>query len=203
MDKGFPATWFDVEIAAREFAKSNNLQFRASNGWRQRFQSRYPEVVCKLSEGIERTRVGGLNEDLAQKYFNMVEETIKEIEAHNGFALRPELIMNLDETGFDLVNGLKGLRVGVITKKRSRFVHQSSADRTHQSAAACIRAEGFRYKTMYTTKFGGPIENFSSPEGCEIIFTEKGYFDDEAFLKYVKFLLAQIPDDGLARLSHS
>jgi hypothetical protein len=80
-------------------------------------------------------------------YFKMVEETIREIEAFNGCTLTPDLVMNLDETGFDLVNGLKGLRVGIVTRKTKRFVHQASADRTHHSAAVCIQADGFRYKT--------------------------------------------------------
>ena len=200
LDKGFPAGWMDVEVAALEFANQKKIKFCASHGWREGFKSRHPEIICKLSEGLERTRVGGLNQELAAKYFKLVEETIRGIEAFNGCALTPDLVMNLDETGFDLVNGLKGLRVGIVTRKNSRFVHQASSDRTHHSAAVCIQAGGFRYKTMFTTKHSGSPGNFSCPVGCKIIFTEKGYFDDQAFLKYVKFLLEQIPDDGKARL---
>jgi hypothetical protein len=53
---------------------------------------------------------------------------------------------------------------------------------------------------MLTTKSAGSRADFLIPEGCELIFTEKGYFDEEAFVKYVIFLLKQIPDDSKARI---
>jgi hypothetical protein len=58
----------------------------------------------------------------------------------------------------------------------------------------------FGTRLMFTTKHSGSPGSFSCPEGCELIFTDKGYFDDKAFLKYVEFLLGQIPNDGKARL---
>ena len=39
---------------------------------------------CFWLKPHDRTRVGGLNEDEVKKYFHIIEETIKNIEAHNG-----------------------------------------------------------------------------------------------------------------------
>ena len=108
--------------------------------------------------------------------------------------------MNLDETGFDLVNGLKGLKVGIVTQKYRRLYHQTSADRTHHSAAVCVRGDGFLYKVMYATKSGGKKEDYLLPDGAALVLNDKGYFDDAAFKEFVLFLLLQIPDDGKARL---
>ena len=108
--------------------------------------------------------------------------------------------MNLDETGFDLVNGLKGLKVGIVTQKYRRVYHQTSANRTHHSAAVCVRGDGFLYKVMYATKSRGKKEDYLLPDGATLVLNDKGYFDDAAFKEFVLFLLDQIPDDGKARL---
>ena len=34
------------------------------------------------------------------------------------------------------------------------------------------------------------------PDGTTYVMTEKGYFGDAAFEKYIKFLVSQIPKDG-------
>ena len=193
MDKGFPAGWLDVEVAAIQFAEvrfegandnipsstnyicrgslficafqlshhthtpkkceplslcKGKVQFRASHGWRDGFKRCHPEVCSRIAHGLERTRVGGLNEDNVSKYFKILEEEISEIEKLNGckitgepkiarsyyyfmcagysmafffFYCPADLILNIDGTGLDLVNGLKGLRVGIMTKKNRRF----------------------------------------------------------------------------------
>ena len=38
------------------------------------------------------------------------------------------------------------------------------------------------------------------PEGTDYIMTKKGYFDDDGFFEYIKFLAEQFPKDGKWRL---
>jgi hypothetical protein len=53
------------------FPPSGQPPFKASNGWRQNFLKRNPSVLSKMAQGLERTRVGGLNVELATMYFNL------------------------------------------------------------------------------------------------------------------------------------
>ena len=95
--------------------------------------------------------------------------------------------MNLDETGFDLVNGLKGLKVDIVTQKYTRLNHQTSADRIHHSAAVCARGDGFLHKVMYAKKSGVKKEDYLLPDGAALVLNEKGYFDDAVFKELVLF----------------
>ena len=178
--------------------------FNASNGWRKRFQQRHPEVCTKVVENLHRTRVGGLNVDNVQEYFQTVKEYIRKVEEANGHPIRPDEILNIDETGFDLSNCSKTQRVIIKSFKYRRHrkaQHQGSADRTHFSAAICIDASGRRYPTHYCTV--GDIKPFLM-EGTECVPTPSGYYTDEAFEMYIDFLLDEakggVPNDGRWRI---
>ena len=53
-------------------------------------------------EGIERLRVGGMNQDSVAKYFQLLHETFQKLESHNGKPVSGRHILNLDETGYIL-----------------------------------------------------------------------------------------------------
>ena len=64
------------------------------------------------------------------------------------------------------------------------FLTHSSSDISN----ACIICYRFEH-----------LPNVSDPF-VEYVMTEKGYFDDEAFLAYIKFMVKHIPKDGRWRL---
>ena len=201
--RGFPLTWWSVKQIARDIAKANGIDgFMASNGWCKRLKIRYPILGSRVAQGFERTRVGALNPEQTQKYMELVREAISTVEALNGgLQFTPDLLLNLDETGFDPVNN-QDLEVICLKTRRGATYSITSSDRTHCSAAVCITAAGARFATMYALKGARRLyRNLPNcPEGTAYVMTEKGYFGDEAFDKYIKFLVAQIPKDGKWRL---
>ena len=201
--RGFPLTWWSVKQIARDIAKANNIDgFMASNGWCKRLKARYPILGSRVAQGFERTRVGALNPEQTQKYMELVREAINKVEELNGgVKFTPDLLLNLDETGFDPVNN-QDIEVICLKTRRGATYTVTSSDRTHCSAAVCITAAGARFATMYALKGTRRLyRNLPNcPEGTAYVMTEKGYFGDEAFEKYIKFLVAQIPKDGRWRL---
>ena len=71
-------------------------------------------------QNLHRTRVGGLNMDSVRKYFEELRKAVEYVEAMNGHKLLPGEILNLDETGFDLSNCTKTMRVIIKTTKYKR-----------------------------------------------------------------------------------
>ena len=117
-DRGYPPEWGDVHAAALSIAKwQGNDNFNASNGWRARFIKRHPEVCTRVVENLHRTRVGGMNSDNVKEYFQILEQYVEKVEKANGHKLRGDEILNIDETGFDLSNYSKTLRVVIKTTK--------------------------------------------------------------------------------------
>lgn len=211
--RGWPPEWLDVHAAAISLASAQgNTDFRASRGWREKFKHRHPELSTKITENLQRSRVGGFNSDVVQRYFKVLEDAILEVETLNGHELQPDEILNIDETGFDLANCSRTMRVVVkaekligkrwCTSNRSKKAqHQGSSDRSHFSAAICVDGSGHKYPTHYCTS--GNI-NPLLMEGTECVATANGYYTDEAFEKYIDFLLDEskggIPDDGRWRV---
>ena len=178
-DRGYPPEWGDVHAAALSIAKwQGNDNFNASNGWRARFIKRHPEVCTRVVENLHRTRVGGMNSDNVKEYFQILEQYVEKVEKANGHKLRGDEILNIDETGFDLSNCSKTLRVVIKTtkyKRHRRPQHQGSADRTHFSAAICIDASGHRYPTHYCSV--GEINPYLMP-GTECVSSANGYYTE-------------------------
>ena len=192
-----------MKSIARDIAKSHYIHnFVASNGWVKRLKERHPELGTRVAKGFERTRVGALNPQQTQKYMELVRDAMAKVEELNGgVQFTPELLLNLDETGFDPVNN-QDVEVVCIKTRKSASHTITSSDRTHSSAAVCISASGFRFKTMYAMKGTKRMYNKlpCCPDGTTYVMTEKGYFGDAAFEKYIKFLVSQIPKDGRWRL---
>ena len=202
-EKGFPLSWQKVSTIATDIARRFELEgFCASRKWRKSFRRRHPELATRVAESLERTRVGAMNEELVQKYFDLLNKVKKELAELNGTEdLGNDLIYNLDESGVDQLSAMKDKVVVLKMKKTPTYIH-SSSDRTHLSAAVCIAANGWRANTMYALKGKKRIQEKLAlcPEGVDYIMTNKGYFDDEGFKQYIQFLVAQVPDDGKWRL---
>ena len=204
-EEGWPLSWRRIRIIARDIARKNGiLDFSASNRWKKGFKKRHPELSTRLAENLERTRVGGMNKDQTQKYFDLLEKVKSHCAMLNGEKeLPPSLIYNLDEAGVDQVSEMDGERHVVVLKiKRTPTYRKTSADRTHLSAAVCVAGDGWRANTMFALK--GKVRKEDAlpmcPPGTEYIMTPKGYFDDLGFFEYRKFLVRQLPKDGKWRV---
>ena len=82
----------------------------------------------------------------------LVREAINKVEELNGgVKFTPDLLLNLDETGFDPVNN-QDIEVICLKTRRGATYTVTSSDRTHCSAAVCITAAGVRFATMCTLK---------------------------------------------------
>ena len=189
-NEGWPLSWRRIRVIARDVAKRNGVDsFSASNRWKNGFKRRHPELSTRLAENMERTRVGGMNKEQTQKYFDTLEKVKALCARLNGEEeLAPSLLYNLDEAGVDQVSEMDGDRQVVVLKiKTTPTYRKTSADRTHLSAAVCVAGDGWKAKTMYALK--GKIRKEGTlplcPEGTDYIMTKKGYFDDAGFFEYI------------------
>lgn len=199
---GFPIDWPELCAAARDLAQmKGNATFMASAGWRQKLQARYPQLQCKILEGLERNRVAGLNENYVCRYFDILDSVLDEIAEKNGIKDLSPFILNVDEVGFDAHNSQKAYKIvlQVHRFKRMKLYHQTTGNRTHFSAAVCIAADGTRYPTFYCSKAGSKVQLPPNTNAGHIA-SNAGYFDNDTFEEYIKFLLKRIPDDGKWRV---
>ena len=60
-------------------------------------------------QNLHRTRVGGMNIDSVSKYFS-VQEAILTVEERNGHPLQGDEILNVDETGLNMVGSCVSFR---------------------------------------------------------------------------------------------
>ena len=67
-------------------------------------------VIC-VKQNLHRSRVGGLNIDSVTKYFSVLQEAILTVQERNGHPLQGDEILNMDETGHNLVVVVYGLEV--------------------------------------------------------------------------------------------
>ena len=90
----------------RGVAKRNGVDsFSASNRWKNGFKRRHPELSTRLAENLERTRVGGMNKEQTQKYFDTLEKVKALCARLNGEEeLAPSLLYNLDAAGVHQVS---------------------------------------------------------------------------------------------------
>jgi len=203
-DKGFGISWKGVKFIAWQLASDPESRwyvpnFVASNGWLQRFRSRHPQLSARIAQNLERTRAGALNKDIVEHYFRIVEQMYEQIvQANRGAPITPDLIYNLDETGFDQAN-LTQAKVVCLKARRTQTHRRTNATRTHMSACVAVNAAGHRIPTMYCLKGKAMIrlkELPHCPDGVIFTVTEKGYFNDEAFYEYVVHFCSFIPDDN-------
>ena len=204
-DKGFGVNWTDIRFIAYKIANDPNSPncvpgFQASWGWLKKFQKRHPALTQRVAENLDRQRAGALNPDTIKYYFTLLAAVIQVCEKENKRPMTADLIMNLDETGFDQANVSK---TGVVTMKSRRSATQKrrSANRTHMTACVCIVANGDRLPTMYALK-GKCRPKFlvNCDETVGWVMTEKGYFDDEAFYQYALHIVKFIPQDEMWRV---
>ena len=84
------------KIVAKKQSQGVGTAAPVSHGWWEKFQKRHEELSLRSSEALSQRRAIAMNPTVLNRYFDLLEDTIKGNELHK----RPALIFNCDESGF-------------------------------------------------------------------------------------------------------
>ena len=107
-----------------------------SHGWWEKFQKRHQELSLRSSETLSQRRAVAMSPAVLNKYFDLLEDTVKGNDLHK----RPALIFNCDESGFPLVHR-PGKRIAGKGQKHVLTVTSDSKSRV--TVLACVNAAGY------------------------------------------------------------
>ena len=88
------------KIVAKKQSQGVGTAAPVSHGWWEKFQKRHEELSLHSSEALSQRRAIAMNPTVLNRYFDLLEDTIKGNELHK----RPALIFNCDESGFPLAH---------------------------------------------------------------------------------------------------
>lgn len=153
VNSGFGLAIKDVKRIAVQIALvQGNKAFQASSGWWRNFVSRHPFIAKRRAESFDRMRVRGKNKERVRRYFEMIGQCIKKLEALNGRRLSPDLIGNFDETGVQL----RGSAGYVVALRGSKNVHRfTDTNRVTTTIVSCVWADGSAVPPFYILKVRG------------------------------------------------
>ena len=104
---GYPKTVKEVramhmvgKIVAKKQHQDIGSTAPVSHGWWEKFQKRHQELSLCSSETLSQRRAVAMSSAVLNKYFDLLEDTVKVNDLHK----RPALIFNCDENGFPLVH---------------------------------------------------------------------------------------------------
>ena len=114
---------------------------KVSSGWWSSFHQRHPQLTLRTAEPVSLARASGTRPEILERYFNLLEKTLDELEIHS----KPCQIFNMDETGMQL----DPLAPKVIAKKGSRHpVATTSGDKSQITVVSCCNAAGYAMPPM-------------------------------------------------------
>ena len=138
---GYPKTVKEVRVmVGKIIAKKQHQDIGStapvSHGWWEKFQKRHQELSLRSSETLSQRRAVAMNPAVLNKYFDLLEDTVKGNDLHK----RPALIFNCDESGFPLVHR-PGKRIAGKGQKHVLTVTSDSKSRV--TVLACVNAAGY------------------------------------------------------------
>lgn len=138
---GYPKTVKEVRvIVGKIIAKKQKQDVETiapvSHGWWEKFQKRHQELSLRSSESLSQRRAMAMNPAVLNRYFDLLEDTVKGNNLHK----RPALIFNCDESGFPLAHR-PGKRIAGKGQKHVLTVTSDSKSRV--TVLACINAAGY------------------------------------------------------------
>lgn len=187
--RGFGCTPDLVRRAVFQYAEETHIKHpwkkeegKAGPDWFSAFMKRHPELSLRKPENLSRARAEGLTQKAVGGFFDLCEEVYRENEMMN----QPNLVFNMDETGFPLNN--KPSRI-VSEKGTKEVVALTSVERGENvTVIACCSAsgayippmvifKGIRHRPEY-------VENM--PPGTIVTMSETGYINEELFLTWLQ-----------------
>ena len=138
---GYPKTVKEVramvgKIVAKKQHQDIGSTAPVSHGWWEKFQKRHQELSLRSSETLSQRRAVAMSPAVLNKYFDLLEDTVKGNDLHK----RPALIFNCDESGFPLVHR-PGKRIAGKGQKHALTVTSDSKSRV--TVLACVNAAGY------------------------------------------------------------
>ena len=89
----------DVLAIVQRVVDKKGLKVKVTNGWWESFKRRHPkEITLRTAEPISYARLVSTNQEVIDKYFDYLEETLQENDLND----KPCQIFNFDESGFAL-----------------------------------------------------------------------------------------------------
>ncbi|XP_026736710.1 uncharacterized protein LOC113500199 [Trichoplusia ni] len=149
----------------------------AGQDWFHRFMKRNKELTIRKPEGLSRARIDGMKREKVTEFYKILETVIDK----NNLRGRPECVYNVDETGIPLNNRPPNI---IAQKGAKDVVSVTNVERGENvTVLACMNATGQYIPPFVLFKGVRKRDDFlvGMPPGTEIVMTEKGWINEEAF----------------------
>ena len=163
-----------------------------SHGWWEKFQKRHQELSLRSSETLSQRRAIAMSPAVLNKYFDLLEDTIKGNDLHK----RPALIFNCDESGFPLIHR-PGKRIAGKGQKHVLTVTSDSKSRV--TVLACVNAAGYAipplviYARANLTK---PLYQGEIPGTMYALSPGSGWMDGSTFFEWFEHHFLEYAPSG-------
>ena len=147
-----------------------------TNGWWVSFCRRHPEIVLRTPATLASARAKASSRESINQYFDVLEDTLDQYDLHG----KPNLIFNMDETGFPL--DPKPLKTIHIRGEKNPSAVSSGVK--HQvTVVACVSAAGQCLPPMviWDRKTLSPDLAVGEVPGTIYGLSNKGWMDSELF----------------------
>ena len=154
--------------------KLNVEQVTVSHGWWDRFRQRHPNLSLRTGETLSYVRAVSTNRQVIDKYFDMLEETLK------NNSIPSSRIFNLDESGIPLQHR-PGKRIALKGQKHVNVT--TSGNKANITVLACVSASGFVMPPMviFSRKNLIPELTRGEVEGTIYGLSASGWIESELF----------------------
>lgn len=163
------------------FSKTNKCPGRE---WMDGFLKRYPDLVKRKAQPIQKARVQCSSQESFTKFFDMLSKKIKELGIQN-----PAQVINLDETGYS-----SSLGSNVLAEKGTKCVSQiqGGSGKETFSVVETVAANGHLFPPLIIYKSKNLYSTWcvNGPEGAAYLSSENGWQEKKTFFFYFQKLVA-------------
>ena len=172
---GYARSKLEVLALVQRILYSKGMKVNLSHGWWDSFRKRHPEFVLRVPAPVSQTRSKATDPDVFSRYFDLLEDTIKE----NGLHGKPGQMFNMDESGMPLDPESPKL----VFKKGCRASSVSTGEKTQITVVACASAAGFALPPMviWDCQTLSPELTIGEVPGTIYGLSKKGWIDCELF----------------------
>ncbi len=95
---GYARTRIQVLAIVQQAVKTKWLEVKVTNGWRESFKRRHPDIKLRTPETLSYARMVSSSPSILDRYYDLLESTLKE----NKLLEKPGQVFNADESGMPL-----------------------------------------------------------------------------------------------------
>ena len=161
--------------------------------WWRGFRDRHSELSLRKAEGIDRGRIANADENIIEKYYDVLEETLAKHKLHD----RPHLVYNCDESAIVLMNKTSKK---VLVPRKSKHCHAIvNASTQHVSVLCCVAAAGSALPPQIVFSKSLPAgRNFQNdgPVNATYSYSDSGFVDRHMYTEwFMKVFLRFAPQE--------